>query len=131
MKALIICENLKKYIEDQGMIRGRVHSVFDNACNIETEQKFITLLTENRVMSPMSIVVDTAKQDFKKLGFMQTSEVYISEIGIYCNSSNLLIGQFTTRTPFVYRLPITKSCVLILSKKFFISCGSCEKSASI
>lgn len=114
MKALIICENLKKYIEDQGMIRGRVHSVFDNACNIETEQKFITLLTENRVMSPMSIVVDTAKQGFKKLGFMQTSEVYISEIGIYCNSSNLLIGF---EKALMWYPGVTKLCLGLCEKE--------------
>jgi len=91
MKALIVCENLKNYIRAKEIISGQVHSVFDNACNIEAEDKFITLLTKNKIMVPMSVVIDTTKQGFKELNFMQNSKVHFSEIGIYCEDNNLLI----------------------------------------
>ena len=72
LKGLFICENLQKIILKRGILRGHVHSVFKNACNIECDDLFITLLSKGKKMSPMSVIVEGLEQvDFNDLNITQ------------------------------------------------------------
>ena len=92
MKGLFVCENLQKIILKGGKLQGHVHSVFKNACNIECDELFITLLTEGKKMSPMSVIVDGGEQvDFKDLNITKGLIFEFSESKIYCTQVNLFI----------------------------------------
>jgi len=92
VKGLFICENLQKIILRGGKLQGHVHSVFKNACNIECNELFITLLTEAKKMSPMSVIVGGGEQiDFIDLNITQGSIFEFSENKIYCAGVNLFI----------------------------------------
>lgn len=93
MKALFICENLIKAITSKEIIKGRVHSVFSKACNIETEHNLITLLSPEKQMSPMSVIVDLGtKVNFRKLNLTQNLEFNFSVNGISCREKNICIS---------------------------------------
>ena len=91
MKALLICENLIKDITNEGRVWGRVHSVFKNACNINTDRHLITLLGREKVMAPMSVMVDD-NVDFQKLGIARGSYFEFRQDEIKCNGQNILIS---------------------------------------
>ena len=92
VKGLFICENLQKMILEGGKLQGHVHSVFKNACNIECDELFITLLTEGKKMSPMSVIVGGVEQvDFNDLNIKQGLIFEFSENKIYCTQVNLFI----------------------------------------
>ncbi|MBU3142991.1 DUF2877 domain-containing protein [Clostridium sp. CF012] len=92
MKGLFVCGNLQKIILKGGKLQGHVHSVFKNACNIECDELFITLLTEGKKMSPMSVIVDGGEQvDFKDLNITKGLIFEFSESKIYCTQVNLFI----------------------------------------
>lgn len=93
MKALFICENLMKAIASKEIVNGCVHSVFDSACNIETEHKFITLLNREKEMAPMSAIVDNGeKVNFKKLNLTQNLNFSFRANGISCGQENIFIS---------------------------------------
>jgi hypothetical protein len=92
LRGLFICENLQNMILKRGILRGSVHSVFENACNIECEDFFITLLSKGKRMSPMSVIVDNGgKVDFKDFNITQGLIFEFSESKIYCLQRNLFI----------------------------------------
>ena len=92
LKGLCICENLEKMILKRGILHGQVHSVFKNACNIECDDLFITLLSSGRKMSPMSVIVDLGEQaDFNTLNIKQGLKFEFREYEIYCAGVNLFI----------------------------------------
>ncbi len=92
MKGLFICENLHSMILKRGVISGHVHSVFNNACNIETEDLFITLLSNVKKMSPMSVIVgEGEKVDFNCLNISTDSIFKFNKSEIYCTQNNLFI----------------------------------------
>ena len=91
MKALILCKKLKSLLQREKIIQGYVHSVFDNALNIEAGDKFITLLSSNRIMSPMSVIIGNVGNEtinFKKLNIIQNLEFKLCEDSIYCKEKN-------------------------------------------
>ena len=93
LKALLICENLIDLITREEILQGQVHSVFNNACNIETKHNLITLLCKDKIMAPMSAIVDTGERvNFKDLKVTQNSKFYISVIGFYCKEKNIFIS---------------------------------------
>ena len=92
LKGLFICENLQKIILKGGILHGHVHSVFKNACNIECDDLFITLLSKGKKMSPMSVIVGGVEQvDFNDLNIKQGLTFEFSESEIYCTQVNLFI----------------------------------------
>lgn len=92
VKALLICENLLEYITREKVVVGHVHSVFNNACNIETNNKFITLLNKDKGMAPMSAVVDNGEEiNFRGLGIKQNVSFKLNVNGIMCHERNLYI----------------------------------------
>ncbi len=93
VKGLFICENLQKIILEGGKLQGHVHSVFKNACNIECDDLFITLLSSEKKMSPMSVIVGDVEQvDFNNLNITQGLTFEFSESEIYCTQLNLFIS---------------------------------------
>jgi hypothetical protein len=92
LNGLFICENLQNIILKRGILRGRVHSVFENACNIECEDLFITLLSKGKKMSPMSLIVDNGRRiNFKEFNITQGLIFEFSESEVYCAEKNLFI----------------------------------------
>lgn len=76
MKAVYICEELMDYLTKEGHVQGHVHSVFTNACNIETKDKFLTILSKGKYMAPMSITLDNQDGfNFMDLGIKQNFKV--------------------------------------------------------
>jgi hypothetical protein len=101
MEAVVICRNLENKIQSGNSINGKVHSIFKNACNLVTDcdgdgddyggnssnnvngnlsgGMFITLLNNNKVMSPMSMIINTGKNfDFRNLNLKQNMSFEIS-----------------------------------------------------
>ena len=98
MKGLYICENLQKIILKGGILRGHVHSVFKNACNIECDDLFITLLSKGKNMAPMSVIVGGLEQvDFNVLNITQGLIFEFTESEIYCTQKNLFITMNNTK----------------------------------
>jgi len=94
VKGLFICKNLQKIILKGGKLQGHVHSVFRNACNIECDELFITLLTKGKKMSPMSVIVGGVEQvDFIDLNITKGLIFELSENKIYCTQKNLFISM--------------------------------------
>jgi Protein of unknown function (DUF2877) len=94
LRGLIICESLQNIILKKGILLGQVHSVFKNACNIECEDLFITLLSKGKNMSPMSIIVESLERvDFNKLNITQGTTFEFSKNEIYCKEKNLFISM--------------------------------------
>ncbi len=94
LKGLFICENLYNMILKRVILRGNVHSVFKNACNIECDDLFITLLSKEKKMSPMSVIVDVGEEvDFNDLNITQGLIFEFNEIVISCTQKNLFIAM--------------------------------------
>jgi len=95
LKALLICENLLEAIGRKEIVKGHVHSVFNNACNIETDHKFITLLCKDKIMAPMSVIVDDVERvNFQDLKIKQNYTFNFSVNGFYCNENDIFIGLY-------------------------------------
>lgn len=95
MKAIMICKRVVSKIKLEGTVVGYVHSVFNNACNIETiDQKLITLLKVHKPMAPMSITVelDTQELDFIKLNISVGMKFVLNEDEILCAEANVKIS---------------------------------------
>jgi len=99
LRGLFLCENLQDIISKRGRLRGRVHSVFGNACNIECDDLFITLLSKGKKMAPMSVIVDYGgKVNFKDLNITQGLIFEFSESEICCKEKNLCIDINNAKT---------------------------------
>jgi hypothetical protein len=95
LRALCICENLLDAIVREEIVQGQVHSVFNNACNIETEHNFITLLCEGKTMAPMSVIVGNEQGvNFKDLKITQNSLIHFNVNGFQCGEKNLFISLY-------------------------------------
>ena len=98
LKGLFICKNLHNIILEKGTLCGQVHSVFKNACNIECEDLFITLLSKGKKMSPMSVIVEGLEQvDFNDLNITQGLRFEFNKNEIYCREKNLFIAMNNTK----------------------------------
>lgn len=92
MKAFIICENLKNAIAYNEITNGFVHSVFAQACNIETDNALVTLLSRGKEMAPMSVIVgDEDKIDFLKIGISTGFKFHFNADYIHCSEKNIRI----------------------------------------
>ncbi len=87
MEALFISKDLLEYIKNNTTIIANVHSIFNNACNIEFKEKLITILTKDKIMAPMSIVIDNQEGfDFKKLKINSNSKFVFTDEFIICSN---------------------------------------------
>lgn len=92
MRALLICEGLLQAIKRKEIVEGYVHSVFNGACNIETEHEFITLLSSDKNMGPMSVLVDDQiKVNFIELKIVQDLKFIFNVNVIYNSEKNIFI----------------------------------------
>lgn len=99
LKALCICEYLAKAIASGRNMPGKIHSVFDNACNIEAGGNFITLLGYAKSMAPMSAVIDNKKAgNFKTLDLSQGLYIEFHGDKIICPGKGLLIDLTGAKT---------------------------------
>ena len=102
LKGLFLCKNLQDIISKRGKLRGRVHSVFGNACNIECDDLFITLLSKGKKMAPMSVIVDHGgKVNFKDLNITQGLIFEFSDSEICCKEKNLCIDINNAKTCYL------------------------------
>lgn len=85
MKATTICDMLASRIDDESVLKTKVHSVFKNACNLVTFQdEFITILNSDRKIYPMSVVIDGRENfDFTTLNILQDMEFILYKKRIY------------------------------------------------
>ena len=87
MEALFISKDLLEYIKNNTTIIANVHSIFNNACNIEFKEKLITILTKDKIIAPMSIVIDNQEGfDFKKLKINSNSKFVFTDEFIICSN---------------------------------------------
>ncbi|MHC6180067.1 oxamate carbamoyltransferase subunit AllH family protein [Clostridium sp. JNZ X4-2] len=99
MKAFLICENLLDAIINEQIVEGKVHSVFKSACNMETRKGLVTLLSSDRNMAPMSILVDNHRQvNFIDIGIRKDLKFVFSENVIYNTEKNILIELNNVRS---------------------------------
>ena len=82
---MLISRDLLEKIRDSTTIIAKVHSIFNNACNLEYKENLITILTKDKIIGPMSIVIGNQDNfDFKKMKidsnnkFIFTDEYIIS-----------------------------------------------------
>lgn len=96
MKATNICTMLATRLDNEVVLKARVHSIFKNACNLVTLQdEFITILNSDRKIYPMSLVIDgKGNFDFTALNILQGMEfilhkrrIYSADIGLYIDVS--------------------------------------------
>ncbi|MFL0246178.1 DUF2877 domain-containing protein [Candidatus Clostridium stratigraminis] len=93
MRAIYICKDLMNYITGQKNLEGQIHSVFKNACNIALNDKFITILSKDKYMGPMSLTVDAEVQtNFINIGFKQDLKMEINVNGIISSKGNIYIN---------------------------------------
>lgn len=92
MRASRICENLYNMLVLEKSFSGKVHSVFNNACNIENGDNFITLLSNNKNMSPMSVLIANEEVvNFRELDINQDLNFKFTKDKIYCLEKNIYI----------------------------------------
>ncbi len=94
VEGLFICEDLQNIILKRGTLSGQVHSVFKNACNIDCNGLFITILSKGKIMCPMSVIVhDKDQVNFNDENVAQGFRFEFRENEIYCRQSNLFIDM--------------------------------------
>ncbi len=87
MEALFISKDLLECIKNNTTIIAKVHSIFINACNIEYKENLITVLTKDKIIAPMSIVIDNQEGfDFKKLKINNNSKFVFTDEFIICSN---------------------------------------------
>ncbi len=92
MEALFISKDLLEDIKNNTTIIGKAHSIFNNACNIEYKEKLITILTKDKIIAPMSIVIDNPEGfDFRKLKISSNSKFVFTDEFIVCSNFNFKV----------------------------------------
>lgn len=107
MKALFISKDLLEEIKNNTTIVAKVHSIFNNACNLEYKDNLITILTKDKIIAPMSIVIDNKEGfNFKNIKINKSSKFIFTEEFIIFNSSTFRIDlkRFKVYEPKIERL---------------------------
>ncbi|MDU5106680.1 DUF2877 domain-containing protein [Clostridium sp.] len=87
MEALFISKDLLEYVKSNTTIIAKIHSIFNNACNMEYKEKLITILTKDKIIAPMSIVIDNPVGfDFKKLKINSNNKFLFTDEFIICSN---------------------------------------------
>lgn len=87
LKALFISKDLLEEIRDNITIIAKVHSVFNNACNLEYKDNLITILTKDKITAPMSVIIDNKVSfDFKKIKIDKKHKFIFTDEVIICSS---------------------------------------------
>ena len=126
MKALFICENLLSVIRREKRVQGHVHSVFNNACNIETNNEFITLLCKEKEMAPMSVIVNNGEGvNFKNLHIKQNSIFDFRVNGFYSKENNIFVNVDGAKTWFPGIILRSTNCLenILLENIRIMECG--------
>lgn len=84
MEALFISKDLLKEIRSNTIIISKVHSVFNNACNLEYKDNLITILAKGKIIAPMSITIDD-KERYNFKDIKKSSKFIFTEEFILCN----------------------------------------------
>lgn len=79
-----ICKRLHAYLR-LGSYRGRVHSVFNNAVNLETSIGMVSVLSNAHCLHPFSLVTNSLKP-FTKFGLEEGQEVVLEQERIHVES---------------------------------------------
>lgn len=76
---------LASKLDNELVLKARVHSIFNNACNLITYQNdFIAILNSDKKIYPMSVVIDgKGNFDFKMLNIAQGMEFILHKERIY------------------------------------------------
>lgn len=92
MIASQICSRLKEGIDNELIKYGYIHSVFNNACNIiSNNNKLITLLLSENNIGPMSVSIDS-NYSFLEIGLEKDEEVQFNKNYISISNTNLNIN---------------------------------------
>lgn len=87
MDAQLMSKDLLHYLENCSKSKGKIHSVFKDALNIQTEDgEMISILTMGKDIEPMSALVALQSREMK--GFHQDDPVELSEGGILFKGNN-------------------------------------------
>ncbi len=91
MRAIRICQKMKEEIENSENVHGYVHSAFNRACNIMTEDNRIySLLSSDKAIAPLSVVLKLDK-GFIDSGIAQGMEVTMDKKYLRINEANVEI----------------------------------------
>jgi len=119
MNALTVSSDLKEFMDKNSHMIGQVHSVFNSAVNLITESdNLITLLVENKSITPMSLTVkcDDFQDSFikkgspviltgSKISFPDDNEqISLKNVNEWCADANL---KFKPANPNVFKKHIT------------------------
>lgn len=93
MRATTICDMLSARIDNDLVLKAKVHSVFKNACNLVTvKDEFITILNSDRKIYPMSVVIDgEGNLDFTALNIYEDMEFILHKRRIYSTAAGIYI----------------------------------------
>jgi len=98
MNAITICEMLASQIENELVLKTKVHSIFKNACNLVTSRdEFITLLNSDRKIYPMSVVIEGADIDFTTLKMVPGTKITLGKRSNCCEKEDLFINVFKAK----------------------------------
>ncbi|MCF0148710.1 MAG: DUF2877 domain-containing protein [Clostridium sp.] len=84
MKALFISKDLLEEIELNTTIIAKIHSIYNNACNLEYKDNLITILTKEKIISPMSIVIDN-KENFDFTRIDRNKKFVFTDELVFCS----------------------------------------------
>lgn len=93
MKATTVCDMLATRINNDLVLKAKVHSIFKNACNLVTVQdEFITILNSDKKIYPMSVIIDgKGRLDFTALNIVQGMEFILHKRRIYSVDAGIYI----------------------------------------
>ena len=68
MRAKSIASDLRQYFNNSGVVHAKVHSIFQDVLNIMDQNgELITLISDRKEMTPMSLQVDFTKMPCRRL----------------------------------------------------------------
>ncbi|QUH18440.1 DUF2877 domain-containing protein [Alkaliphilus sp. B6464] len=93
MRAIWICANTKKLIEERTELMGSVHSVFNRTCNIITDDDLlITIISSQIPNTPRSISINLPEdQNFHSFGLQKGIPFILNETAITVGIDHLKI----------------------------------------
>lgn len=102
LRALIISKDLKDELQKEKIITTRIHSIFSSACNLEYNDKLITLLKKEKTSTPMSIVLDSKIDfNFNKLLVKKDKKLLITNENIYFEREKISLKDIGVYNPYI------------------------------
>lgn len=89
----IISRGLRDLLNSADEIKGNIHSVYRNACNIELNDScFITLIDSTKSMVPMSISLSMGKEGFYEYRIFKGAEAVINKRELIIKNTSFKIS---------------------------------------